>query len=146
MLHPESVLMGKKATILLRPNILVNGRKAELTMLKNCKVELYSVNFIDNIPITQSFTNLRVSPSEEIEVKFQVPPHLKELKAVFSCEVNNITQNKMIPFTIEHSFNIVSNNSDYTIFDLYLRNTNGKYEIFLLGKNGEPLCGTNINI
>ena len=49
-INPESVMMGHKATILVRPHLMVNGRTAPLKMLKNTKITLTTYSFIDNIP------------------------------------------------------------------------------------------------
>ena len=89
VMHPESILMGNKAIILIKPQLLVNGRKASNEMLKNCKATLTTQNFVDGIPVTKSFDDLKVTDKTEVSVDFQVPPHLDHIKIKFEADVWN---------------------------------------------------------
>jgi len=52
------VLVGSSTNVIVRAQLLINGRKAALNMLKNVKIVLTTYNYIDNIPVTKTFQNL----------------------------------------------------------------------------------------
>jgi len=49
ILHPESLLMGNEAKILIKTHLAVNDRPCDLKLLKNTKIKLKTTSFIDNI-------------------------------------------------------------------------------------------------
>jgi hypothetical protein len=70
------MLVGSSTSILIRPKLLINGSKANLKMLKNCKAVLRITNYIDDIPVTKNFDQLSFTNEREVAVQFQVPPNL----------------------------------------------------------------------
>jgi hypothetical protein len=75
-LNSESVLIGNTASILVRPSLLINGRLANLDLLKNTKIILTTSSYIDSIPVTKTFENLTFSNNKELIVDFQVPSYI----------------------------------------------------------------------
>jgi len=69
MLHPESFLMGNDATILIRPTLKVNDRKCDISLLKNTKVTI-TTRDNKNIPVTKSFSDLKLFQNTELKVDF----------------------------------------------------------------------------
>ena len=69
-LNGEQILVGNSAQIVIRPKLLINGRQTSLSMLKNCRATISTVNYIDNIPITKNFDNLKVEDDREIVIDF----------------------------------------------------------------------------
>ena len=84
-LNGEQVLVGNSAHIVIRPQLLINGRQASLDQLKNARATISTVNYIDNIPITKNFENLKVLDDQEIIIDFQVPSNLESVKVDFSA-------------------------------------------------------------
>lgn len=60
-LNEESVLVGSTVTILMTPMLQINGRKAELSLLQNIVAKVKTEDFIDGIPTTQTFSNLKTT-------------------------------------------------------------------------------------
>jgi len=69
IVHPESFLMGNEATILIRPVLKINDRKCDLSLLKNTKVTL-TTRDNKNIPVTKTFTDVKVYNSRELKIDF----------------------------------------------------------------------------
>lgn len=69
-LHQESVLVGASTNVIVRAQLMINGRKAALSMLKNVKIVLTTYNYIDNIPVTKTFQNLSFLYDQELSVSF----------------------------------------------------------------------------
>eukprot|EP01022_Parablepharisma_sp_SALTPOND_P023508 TRINITY_DN4_c0_g2_i2.p1 TRINITY_DN4_c0_g2~~TRINITY_DN4_c0_g2_i2.p1 ORF type:complete len:1596 (+),score=184.76 TRINITY_DN4_c0_g2_i2:189-4976(+) len=144
-LLPESVIMGKNATIMIRPQLLVNGRLGDLGLLKNIRCVLYTSNFIDNIPSTKTFSNLTLSENNELLIKFQVGANIKDMRIEFLAEIQNITKDTKETLSCSHDFEFVTHVSDHSIAELYLRmNPSKEYELLVLGKNGEPIGNSSV--
>jgi len=69
VLHPEALLMGNEAKILIKTHLTVNNRPCDLKLLKNTKIMLTTRSFIDDIPVTKTFENIELK-NEEIELIF----------------------------------------------------------------------------
>jgi hypothetical protein len=61
--------MGNEASILIRPVLKINDRKCDLSLLKNAKVTLTTKDN-KNIPVTKTFTELKLSQNRELKIDF----------------------------------------------------------------------------
>lgn len=61
--------MGNEASILVRPVLKVNDRKCDLSLLKNVKVTLTTQDN-RNIPVTKTFTDIKLSHNRELKIDF----------------------------------------------------------------------------
>ena len=138
VLHPESLLMGMESKILIRPQFTVNGRPCDLKLLKNTKVKLTTTSFIDNIPVTKDFDNLKLDSSEEIVLTFQVPPNLDTIDLQFESEITNVTKGSNEKFHSSHHYSVRNHKDSHQFYDYYLQTHKGQYIFVMLGKNGEP--------
>ncbi len=144
---PESFIMGKIATIMLRPQLQVNGRLADLSLLKNIKCTLYTSNYIDNIPSTKVYDKLTLSETGELLIKFQVGANIDKMGLVFAAEVQNISKDRRDTLTAQHEISFATHTSDNATAELYLRLTpSHQYELLVLGKNGEPIANSLVNL
>lgn len=136
-----ATLVGTNTSVLIRGDLRINGRMANLNLLKKVKVVLSTVSFIDNMPVTKTFQNLAFDNDKDLAVTFQVPPNLKTITVELSCEVMNATTKKPQKWSKSHSFDICTNESvPNTLMSMPFLRKNGKgcYEVAFLGRNGEP--------
>lgn len=70
---------------------MINGRHANISLLKNVNVELTTINYIDSIPVTKKMEGLSLEDGKELTVEFQVPPNLESVKVKMSAQVTNAT-------------------------------------------------------
>ena len=68
--NTESILINNKASIVVRPQLFINDRMASAELLKNCKLTLTTHNFIDQIPVTKKFENLKFKNNKELVLDF----------------------------------------------------------------------------
>ena len=137
---PESIIMGKNATIMITPKLMINGRITDLQLLKNIRCTLYTINYVDNIPITKTYKNLVLSNNKELLLKFQVGANLKELRIEFTADIKNVSKDRTQTLTSSYTFPIYSHYDKAFIADMYLKLAKDKsYELYVLGKNGEPI-------
>lgn len=71
-----ATLVGTNTSVMIRADLRINGRKASLNLLKKVKVVLTTLSFIDNMPVTKSYSNLQFENDKDLCVTFQVPPNL----------------------------------------------------------------------
>ena len=139
--------MGKTATILVKPQLLINGKRASLELLQNVKCELTTVNYIDGIPSTKVFNDVHFSYNNEYLLKFQVCANISQLSVKISAELKNINKNIMEVYTADHNFNIISHSENSCIGEFYFKlNGDQDYEILLLGKNGEAIKSAHVKL
>lgn len=63
-------MIGNKASILVKPILQINGRKASLEMLKNAKLTLTTNNYTENIPVTKTFEDITFKNNKELIIDF----------------------------------------------------------------------------
>ncbi|CDW90653.1 UNKNOWN [Stylonychia lemnae] len=142
----ESVLIGNKAQIIIRPTLLINGRQAPLKILKNTKIVLTTQNYIDNIPTTKNFDGMTFTENKELVIDFQVPAYLSTISVQITTELYNVTLQQNQSFSAAETFTIQTHQYDKNMIDAYLRKENGEYFIYVLGKNGEPKPKVSVNL
>jgi hypothetical protein len=62
--------VGSSTSVIVKAQLNVNGRKAKLDLLKNVKIVLTTFNYIDNLPVTKTFTNLSFDNDKELSIQF----------------------------------------------------------------------------
>jgi hypothetical protein len=137
-LNSESILIGNKAQILIKPQLQINNRLASLELIKNGKVTLTTTTYIDSIPVTKNFEGLKFLNQRDCVLDFQVPPYLRDIQVNLECEVFNITQQTTQKFTAARSFNVQTQANSFNMCDLFLKKEGVDYFVQVLGKNGEP--------
>ncbi len=58
-INQESILIGNKASVIIKPSLQINQRQASVKLLKNTKITLTTTNYIDNTPVTKTFENIK---------------------------------------------------------------------------------------
>mmetsp|Transcript_24063 Transcript_24063/g.21100 ORF Transcript_24063/g.21100 Transcript_24063/m.21100 type:complete len:576 (-) Transcript_24063:3258-4985(-) len=129
--------MGNKARVLLQPRLFVNNHPVGLDIMKDCTavVTTYSET---NIPTHTKFENIKFVAEEEYPIDFPIPAKLQsvEIKVtgaipkVDSQDEHKFSSQTNIPFNLHH------NTMEFV--QIYLKYTNEGYELYALGKNGEP--------
>lgn len=133
ILHPESLVMGNEATLLIRPKLTLNGRRCNnKDLLEKCSAILTTTTFVDNIPVTKTFDKLEVDDNNEIPIDFQVPPNLQHVKVTFNCEVKNITKGTTEKFSRHKEYSLSTNTNNVKYYECFLRKmkVGGKSKLF----------------
>ena len=139
VMHPESLLMGTEASILVRPSLTVNGMSYNLGLMKNVKAKVSTTSFIDDIPITKSFDRLELSSAAELELAFPVPANLDRVEVELTGEVMNVTKGETEKFSGHQSWHLRTHKESHQFYDYFLRKLDGQFVFMMLGKNGEPV-------
>ena len=142
----ESLIMGNEAKILVRPILKVNERICTLKALKNTVIKVTTISFIDHIPVTKIFEDLKITDNNEIVLNFQVPPNLESVSITFETRVRNISHQKLETLSSSQNIYMKTNSSSFIFYEDYLRKINGEYYYYVLGKNGEPIEDISCNV
>jgi hypothetical protein len=142
----ESLLMGNEAQIVVRPVLKVNQRSCTLKAIKSTIIKVTTTSFIDNLPTTKIFEDLKLTDNNEIILNFQIPPNLQAINVEFEAKVRNISHQKFETLTSRHDLYLKNHCSDYIYYEDYLRKIDGEYYYYVLGKNGEPIPDLSVNI
>ena len=90
--NSESILIGNKACVMIKPCLLINQRQASVEILNETKVTLTTTSYIDGIPVTKTFENVHFKNNRELVLDFQVPPYLSTITVKLDTEVYSVTQ------------------------------------------------------
>ena len=145
----ESVLKHRKAQILVRPVLLLNGTRISLKALEEPTLLLTTVDR-EGISATQAIEKFPLFEDRVSSHTFQVPENLVQLSFSLTAKVQNMSQNKKE--TLTDSASLALNQIDTTdkIEALHLAHTRvegaAQYLLELLGKTGEPRPDRPVNL
>ena len=144
--NQETLLMGNKAKILIHPRLYVNGTTpAGLGLLKDTKITVTTTNDL-GIPNVTVLENVVLDHKKDIEVEFPVPAKLTSLNIRIQASIEEMNKSGKKELSDSHSIPIVTYAGSDTFSNLYLKSTDKGYEVYLLGKNGEPKANIQVNI
>ena len=69
-INTEQILVGQEASIMIRPTLKVNGRKSDLSLVKNCKVKLTIKDYMTGQLISREYTDLKLNNDLETIINF----------------------------------------------------------------------------
>jgi hypothetical protein len=137
VLEPEALIEGKEATALLRPELLLNGRRLDLAMLKEPIVSIQARDR-EGVVSTREVTGLKLDNHQETPITFKVPERLAEMTITLRGKVDSLSHGK--PVDVSSGRSVAVNGLEMTdqIEQLLVRNEGGTYHAELRGKTGEP--------
>ena len=84
---------------MIRTKLLINGQKTSVGLLKNSKVTLQIQDYLGSPEVSRTYSDLKFSDNEETIISFQVPPNLMHITLSMTCDVQNVTENKLQSFS-----------------------------------------------
>ncbi|KAL4440764.1 hypothetical protein ABPG74_013745 [Tetrahymena malaccensis] len=142
--NTQSMLMSSKAKILIQPRLYFNNQPAPLTMLKESKVVVTTINSM-GIPSSTTFNKIEFDNKNEVEIEFPVSAKIASISLQVETSLKTMTKGNQTQ-TSSHSisFSTHENSSHFCIQNL--RYTTSGYEIYLVGQNGEPKPNIDLNL
>ncbi len=136
----ESLLRRKKATLIIRPVLKINGALADLSILQNVKLMMNSVD-LDNIASSREVPDFKLSLDKESTCEFQVPERLAQISFVLRAQVRSLSQAKDMDVADSKSFTLNQIDRTEKVDDLFLVRSDAGWAVDMLGKNGEARGG-----
>ncbi len=140
----EALLKRKKATVLVRPVLQLNGVPVTLSVLTEVKMAIISTD-LDGISSTQEAAGFKLFEDREATHTFKVPERTARISFILRAKVKNLSQNKKQDLTAAQSFSLNAIDRTEKVEDLHLKHAGGAYYIDVLGKTGEPKAGRPVN-
>ena len=130
----------------MRPKLKLNDQSTSIKLLKSSLLEI-KITDHDGKKINYTVKDAPFSDDEEFTYEFMVPPETREISLNFQGEVKNISKKKMESLRPnEQIIKIKSHQRDNSLHEMYLKQIDGDYYIYCLGKNGEPLRNHKVEL
>jgi len=133
----ESLLQRKKANVVVRPQLYLNGIPVTLSVLEDVRLVITSTDH-DGVSTTKEVANFELHEDREAIYEFQTPGRLSNISFTLKAKVQNLSQNKKIDLSVGESFALNEIDRTEKVEDLHLVWTDGQYVLEVLGKTGEP--------
>jgi hypothetical protein len=133
----ESLLKRRKAKVLVRPSLTINGVPATVALLEEVTLTIQSVNR-DGIASGKTAQDFKLFNEKESEYEFLVPENLRSLTFSLTAKVKSISENKKLDLGTAQPFNLNLIDSTEKTQSLLMEKTEAGHALLLLGKTGEP--------
>jgi hypothetical protein len=133
----QALRTHQTADLLVRASLQQNGVPVTLSLLKNVKLVLTSVDQ-DGVETTKEVSDFELFEDRESVFPFQVPPRLAQLHFALHASVPGLSQNQDIDVSAEHTLAVNGVDRSDKIEDMHLARSEEGYVLELRGKSGEP--------
>ncbi len=130
------MLAGRKATVIVRPVLYLNGTPVTLSVLENVRLTITTTDH-DGISTTQEIPDFKVAEDRESVHVFRVPARLSHIQFKLDARVQSLSQNKKLDLTTLQTFAVNKIDQTDKLEALHLAKFGDQYALELLGKTGE---------
>jgi len=141
----ESLLERRLAAVMVRPSLSLNGTPITLSVLKDIKLTILSVDH-EGIRSTSQVDDFELHEGEESVHEFRVPQRLKTIQFTLTARVDSLSQGKPLDLSVIESFEINQIESTEKTADVYLAWVDGDFVLDVLGKTGERRAGRTVQV
>ena len=134
----ESLVRNRRAHVLLRPQLYLNGLPVTNQLLKDWRLQIVAVDG-DGVPISIDLPKLEWQDQAELQQEFQVPADLRTLRVSLAVNVASISEAKDLPLTASEEVRVNQIHDTASVRDLHLLPTPAGFVLEVRGKTGEPL-------
>ena len=134
----QSLLRLRKAKVIVRPQLLLNGSPVSLRLLKNVRLTLTSMN-MDEVSTTTTVTDFVLAEDRESEHEFLVPDRLSSMTFTLTAQVRNQSQAKVVDLSVGDTVAVNAIDRTEKIESAHLSKVDNRYVVDVRGRTGEPL-------
>ncbi len=136
----EVLLKRRMAKLLVRPQLLLNGNFAPLSILENVELHVVSTDY-SGVATTKVFSgeDVKLDYGQETVIEFRVPERLVSLQYTLEARVKNLSQGNKVTLAAGDSLKLNQIEQTEKTEQLLLARVGGEYLVSLLGKTGEAL-------
>lgn len=131
----ENLIPGEQATLIIHPQLTLNGTAIALDWLENPQLHLITTDQ-DGIASSQQ-TALTLTAQQDSHYSFRVPPRLQKLQAKLTTRIKTISQNKTLDLEVQDQFELNQIAHQAAFESLYLRREPDRCILEMRGLNGE---------
>ncbi|MFO0870347.1 MAG: hypothetical protein U0935_15580 [Pirellulales bacterium] len=141
----ESLLTRRKAQVVIRPGVFLNGTAVSVTALEDVRLMIVSSDH-DQVPTAQEIGGVKLFEDRETTHEFQVPQRLQAIQFTLHARVSSRSLGKKIDLTAQQSFNVNAIDRSEKIDDLQLIKIGTQYALELRGRTGEFKAGRPVQL
>ncbi len=141
----EGLIAGTQATLLVRPELLCTGARADLALIEQPVLEVRAID-AEGIAVTQRKSGLQLVNDRELVHRFSVPEGTRRLEFRLSGKVRNVSLNRDDALEAGDVLALNSQDGAQQAAASYLRRTATGYLLEIRGKSGELRAGQVVNL
>ncbi|MDA1231521.1 MAG: hypothetical protein O2856_12160, partial [Planctomycetota bacterium] len=134
----ESLIRLRRAKVIVRPQLLLNGTPVALSLLKNVQLTLTFTNH-DEISTTATVENFMLAEDQESEHHFLVPDRLSYMTFTLTAQVRIQSQAKDIDLSVGDTYAVNAIDRTEKIESAHLARVDNRYVVDVRGRSGEAL-------
>ncbi len=141
----EMLIAGETCEVLIRPELQVSGRRADISLLEEVSLDIVSTDR-DGISSSKTVPGFKLKDDGESTYAFKVPDNLSCIAFTLRAKVQNLSRNKKEDLTASNSYAVNGINKTDKIEDLHLSHEAGEYFLSVLGKTGEVRADRPVHV
>ncbi len=141
----EELLKRKKARLLVRPMLYVNGTAIGFKALEEVTLVLQSVDR-DGVASAKEVRDFKLQDDAETVYEFQVPENLSDLHIRLKAKIQVLSTGNKIDLADSASFSLNQIDKTEHFADVHFSRLDKGYILTILGKSGEVLPDRAINV
>lgn len=141
----EALIEGKKASVIVRPLLKVNGMPADIKLLKEVSLSIATMDS-EGIPAVKEVADFELCNDRESTFEFAVPEKLTQIAFVLKGKVDNLSNNRKDELAAEQQYTlnrIAAGDKTEAILPIHAA---GGYMVAVLGRSGEPVADRPIQV
>ena len=143
LFNEESLESGRTVSFILQPKLFAFNRLVSIALLKDIKVIVSSRNAQD-VRHSKVLEDVKFNEGEDFVVDYLIPSKTCEIVIETKGSIYDKTSEKDVPLSCVKRITITRKEKLEVFYDLFLKQEKDGYKIRLLGKNGEPYPGYQI--
>ena len=145
-LDRESVLNNRRASVVVRPSLKINGTPVTLSVLEDVRLTITSTDN-DGVSASKEVKAFELFEDKESVYEFQVPDRLQSISVSLSAKVKNLSKNSNVNLASAQTFQVNTIAKTAKTEDLHLlKAAKGTHILELLGRTGEALAQRAVRI
>ena len=132
----EALLQRKKAQVMVRPMLRVNGVPVTLSILEDIALTITTIDQ-DGVASTKKFKDYKLFEDRETVTEFRVSENLRQLSFHLTAKVPNKSRARKDSLSSAAGFSLNAIDATVNVQDLHLVTASGRYFIEVRGKTAE---------
>ena len=132
----EQLLAGRRAKLIVRPNVTVAGVPATTDILSDLELRIVTTDHFD-VTSTRTLRDIKLADDAEFVHEFSVPENLLALDVELHAKARNLSRQKDDELMAAKSFMWNGIDLSDTFDSFHLLGADGKYVLEVRGKTGE---------
>ncbi len=141
----EALLKRRDATVLIRPQLRLNGTPMSLDLLEEVRLTV-TVLDLDGVSTTRRVEDFKLFEDREATHTFRVPDRLRQVTFRLAAKVKNLSKDSKQSLAASRAFRLNAIDETPRVAGLNLVRAAGGWTLEMRGRNGEPLADRPVAI